>query len=83
MKDKDADLRELLTGLAQAQYYREQTLRESWFILRHDQAERLMSAKKRAIGGAKLFDIDEKKLVDYETVVERMAKSRAKREFSY
>lgn len=79
IKSQDADLKDLLTGLAQAQYYREQTLRETWLVLSHEQLERLMTAKKKGVGGIKLYDINEKKLVDYESVVERMSKSRMKR----
>jgi len=79
IKGEDADLKELLTGLSQAQYYREQTLRESWLILRHDQLERLMAAKKKSIGGIKLFDLNQERLIGYETVAEAVQKSRMKR----
>lgn len=79
VKGENVDLKELLAGLAQAQYYREHTLRETWLILKHQQVQRLLGAKKKGIGGIKLFDVDEAKLLDYETIQERMAKSRMKR----
>jgi len=78
-KGEDIDLKELLSGLAQAQYVREQTLREVWLILRTPLIQRLLGAKKKGIGGIKLFDIDKGELIDYETINEHMEKSRMKR----
>ena len=78
-KGPNAGLTELLTGLAQAQYVREHTLIETWLVINHEQVQRLLAQKKKAIGGIKLFDIDNKELIDYETVVEKMSKSRVKR----
>jgi len=79
VKGPDADLRELLTGIAQAQYYREKTLRDVWLVLNSKQVMQIMDAKKRSIGGIKLFDVENKKLIDYETVLEQMSKSSMKR----
>jgi len=78
-KAEDIDLKGLLGGLAQAQYLREHTLRQVWLILRTPLVQRLLQAKKKGIGGIKIFDVDKKELIDYETVLERMGKSRLKR----
>jgi hypothetical protein len=78
-KGEDVDLKELLTGLSQAQYLREQTLREAWLILRSPLAQRLLNAKKKGIGGIVIFDVDKKEPIGYETLKEHMEKSRLKR----
>jgi len=78
-KGEDVDLRELLKGLGQAQYLREHTLRQVWLILRTPLVQRLLRAKKKGIGGIRIFDVDKKELIDYETVLEQMGKSRMKR----
>lgn len=82
-KGEDIDLKELLSGLSQAQYVREHTLREVWLILRTPFVQRLLGAKKKGIGGIKIFDIDKKELIDYETIQEHMEKSRMKRAQEY
>lgn len=80
-KGEDADLKELLTGLSQAQYLREQTLRDAWLILRSPLAQRLLAAKKekKGIGGVVIFDVDKKEPIEHETLMEHMEKSRMKR----
>lgn len=78
-KGEDVDLKELLAGLGQAQYLREQTKRETWLVLRTPLVQRLLGAKKKGIGGIMLFDVDKKELMEYQTIGERMEQSRMKR----
>jgi len=80
VKDEKSDVRELIaTGHGQAQYYAEQSGCEAWLVLPHEAVDRFLEAKKKLDPRVKIYDVDEAKLIDLETVEEKMSKSRMKR----
>jgi hypothetical protein len=80
IKDAKSDVKELITtGHGQAQYYAEQSGCEAWLVLPHTAITRFLLAKKKLDRRVKLYDLDEQKVIDLETVQEKMSKSRMKR----
>jgi len=80
IKDEKSDVKELITtGHGQAQFYAERTGCEAWLVLPHNAITRFLLAKKKLDPRVKLYDIDEEKLIDLETVEQKMSTSRMKR----
>lgn len=62
-KAEGVSLKSLLTGLAQAQYVKENVDTPVWLILKNKEVEKLLKAKKENLGDIHIFNLDQQRLI--------------------
>lgn len=79
IKDSSADLKELLSGYADALYYCEQSGCHGWLAIPETCVKKVLDSGKKFDPRVQLYNLDSGEIVKLETTEEKMSKSRMKR----